>query len=63
MTAKRIVARCTAVTVGLLLVASATAGAYLDGGWPLVAATWVIVLAVAAAACALTWAIDNWNAR
>ncbi|KOU50551.1 hypothetical protein ADK55_18585 [Streptomyces sp. WM4235] len=63
MTAKRLVARCTAVTVGLLLVASVTAGAYHDGGWRLVAATWVIVLAVAAAACALTWAIDNWNAR
>lgn len=64
MTAKRIIARCTAVIVGLSLAALVTVGAYDDAGsWTAVAAMWVAVLILAAAACALTWAIDNWNAR
>jgi hypothetical protein len=63
VTAKRIAARCTAVTVGLLLAASVTAGAYHDGGWTRVAAAWIAVLIVSAAAVALMWAIDNWHAR
>lgn len=65
MTTKRIVARCTAVTVALTVIVGISAGAYHDsgGGWLAVAAVWISLAILMTAAIAIAWGLDNWNAR
>ncbi|MGW7330445.1 hypothetical protein ACWGIU_17990 [Streptomyces sp. NPDC054840] len=65
MTAKRTIARCTAVTVTLAFVAGISAGAYHDdgGGWVAVAAVWLTLAVLMGAVSVFVWALNNWNAR
>ncbi|MET9467417.1 hypothetical protein ABZY44_21940 [Streptomyces sp. NPDC006544] len=65
MTARRFVARCTAVTALLALAVGVSVGAYHDsgGGWLAVAAVWISLAILMTVATAIAWGLDNWNAR
>jgi hypothetical protein len=60
---KQIVARTIVGAVPALFAAGVSVGAYQDGGWSLVAATWIGVTLLVILARAFVWGIDNWKAK
>ncbi|MFD4912813.1 hypothetical protein ACFWNR_06275 [Streptomyces virginiae] len=64
MIPKRFIARATAVAGVLAFIAIGSIGVHHNtGDWATVAVFWACMVGIAAAICAVSWALDNWNAR